>query len=164
MSEHVNQLTYGSVYLDTMVLYISLRSKDVEVTNLLQRIEEGALQAFTSALTFDEVAYRLLLGLIRDKYGKSPLDRLRQSRAEMIAEFYPIIEPQLVALQRFPHLDVVPVTAADLAGMHQNIRQFKLLPRDALHLSVMQRINCTNLISEDSDFDAVTDLNRFTLR
>ncbi|MEZ4730798.1 MAG: type II toxin-antitoxin system VapC family toxin [Caldilineaceae bacterium] len=75
-----------------------------------------------------------------------------------------MIEPQLVALQHFPNFTVVPITTIDLSAMHQNVRQFHLLPRDALHLSVMQRLGCTNLISEDSDFDTVDGVNRFTLQ
>ena len=80
MSGHINDLADGSVYLDTMVFYANLRMHSADVARLFQRIEDGVLQAFTSSLTFDEVAYRLLLGLIRDKYGKSPLDRLRQEQ------------------------------------------------------------------------------------
>lgn len=162
MSRHINELTQGNVYLDTMILYNTLRMVNTDVAGLFQRIEDGMLQAFTASLTFDEVAYRLLLGLIRDKYGKSPLDRLRQEQDAMIDEFYSLIEPQLVALQHFPNFTIVPVTAVDLSTMHRNVRQFHLLPRDALHLSIMQRINCTNLISEDSDFDAVKSIDRFT--
>jgi predicted nucleic acid-binding protein len=163
VSSHIHELTDGAVYLDTMVLYSYLRMTDPDVANLFQRIEDG-VQAFTATLTFDELAYRLLLGLIRDKYGKSPLDRLRQAQAVMIDEFYALIEPQLVALQHFPNFTVVPVTTVDLAAMHRNVRQFHLLPRDALHLSVMQRVGCTNLISEDSDFDEVDGIHRFTVR
>lgn len=72
MSDHINNLTDGSVYLDTMVLYANLRIRSAGVASLFQRIEDGVLQAFTSSLIFDEVAYRLILGLIRDKYGSSP--------------------------------------------------------------------------------------------
>ncbi len=164
MSSHVHELTEGNVYLDTMILYSNLRMTNSDVASLFQRIEDGLLQAFTASLTFDELAYRLLLGLIRDKYGKSPLDRLRQAQNMMIDEFYPLIEPQLVALQHFPHFTIVPVTTVDLAAMHQNVRQFHLLPRDALHLSVMQRVSCNHLISEDRDFDEVDGIRRFTVR
>ena len=163
MSEPIRNLTDGNGYLDTMILYAYLRASHADAANLFQQIEDGALQAFTAALTFDEVAYRLLLGLIRDRYGPSPLDRLRQDQTAMIDEFYPLIEPQLVALQHFPHFTIIPVIVEDIAVMHRNARQFHLLPRDALHLSVMQRIGCTNLISEDSDFDTVTNLKRFTI-
>lgn len=77
----------------------------------------------------------------------------------MIDKFFPVIETQLVALQSSPNLRIVSVTAADISAMHQHVRQFYLRPRDTFHLSVMQRMGCTNLVSEDSDFDTVTDLN-----
>lgn len=164
MSGRIHELTEGNVYLDTMILYNNLRMSNTDVAGLFQRIEDGVLQAFTASLTFDELAYRLLLGLIRDKYSKSPLDRLRQAQTAMIDEFYALIEPQLSTLQHFPNFTIVPVTTVDLSAMHRNVRQFHLLPRDALHLSVMQRVGCTNLISEDSDFDEVNDIRRFTVR
>lgn len=163
MSNQITQLTSGNVYLDTMILYHQLRASNASVMELFQRIEDGALQAYTAVLTFDEVAYRLLLGLIRNRYGNSPLDRLRENQAAMIDEFYALIETQLNLLQRFPNLNVVAISAVDLAAMHRNVRQFRLLPRDALHLALMQRIGCTNLVSEDSDFDTVTGITRFVL-
>ena len=161
MSRHIDDLTGSNVYLDTMILYAHLRMRTNAVASLFQRIEDGMLQAFTASLTFDELAYRLLLGLIRDKYGSAPLDRLRQQQKAMIAEFYALIEPQLVALQNFPNFMIAPVTSADIVAMHRNIIQFQLLPRDALHLSIMQRMGCTNLISQDKGFDTVTNLERF---
>lgn len=42
----------------------------------------------------------------------------------MIDEFYPSIEPQLVALHRFPNFSIVSVTPADLFVMHRNVSQF----------------------------------------
>ncbi len=163
MSNPIAQLTSGKVYLDTMILYHQLRASNASVIDLFQRIEDGTLQAYTAVLMFDEVAYRLLLGLIRNQYGNSPLDRLRENQAGMIDEFYALIEMQLNLLQRFPNLNVVAISAVDLAAMHRNVRQFRLLPRDALHLALMQRLGCTNLVSEDSDFDTVTGIKRFVL-
>lgn len=111
MSQLINDLTDGSVYFDTMVLYAYLRQSNADIAHLFQQVEDGSLQAFTASLTFDEAAC-LLSALIREKYGRSPLDRLRQERQAMIDEFYPLIEPQLVALQHFPNLQIISVVAA----------------------------------------------------
>ena len=55
---------------------IWLRGIDPAVKPFFQRIERGELTAYTSALTFDELAYRLILALIKDCYSGSPLDQL----------------------------------------------------------------------------------------
>ena len=80
-------------------LGISILESDV---SLFKSIESGQFQAYTAALTFDELAYRMLLSLIRDQYGKSPLDRLRKDRKGMVADFYPNVEKQLSQLQLLP--------------------------------------------------------------
>lgn len=95
MSQPFSQFQGDRVYLDTMIFHSLLRTRGPEVDDLFQRIETGQLYAFTSALTFDELAYRMLLSLIRDKYGRSPLDQLRQDREAMIQEFYPRVQPLL---------------------------------------------------------------------
>ena len=77
MTKPVSDYTGGALYLDTMVPYALLRGIDPAAQELFSRIQQGELTAFTSVLTFDELAYRLLLALIRDRYDGSPLDRLR---------------------------------------------------------------------------------------
>lgn len=81
----------------------------------------------------------------------------------MIAEFYPQIAPSLAQLRDFPNLTILGVSAADLQAMDEVILNYHLRPRDALHLATMQKCNCFNIISEDSDFDQVSIVTRYTL-
>lgn len=127
------------------------------------RVESGQLRAYTSVLTFDELTYRLLLAMVRDRYGGSPLDKLRRQESAMIEEFYPQIAPHLAQLQSMPNLSLLEVTAADLQVMDDVMRRYHLRPRDALHLSAMQKCICFNLVRNDSDFDSVSGVQRYTL-
>lgn len=163
MSQSLAQFTGASLYLDTMIPYALLRGLDPAAQALFTRIQAGELVAYTSALTFDELAYRLLLALIRDHYGSSPLDRLRTDEANMIAQFYPHVAPPLTQLQSFPNLTVVEVASSDIEVMNNLILRYHLKPRDALHVAAMQKINCVDLISHDAGFDRVPDLQRYTL-
>ncbi|MCE7987449.1 MAG: PIN domain-containing protein [Caldilinea sp. CFX5] len=104
----------------------------------------------------------MLLGFIRDKYGKSPQDRLRQDQAGVIREFYPQIDRLRNQLLLLPNLTVLDITAADLIAMHRNCLAYHLLPRDALHLVAMQKVGCENLVSLDSDFDHIPNIQRYT--
>ena len=96
MSQPIDAFQGDRLYLDTNAFYLFLRALAPDAQALFRRIRQGDVQAFTSALTFDELAYRMSLALIRDKYNGSPLDRLRQSPANMIAEFHPQLEPHLL--------------------------------------------------------------------
>jgi len=163
MSRPVTDFSGASLYLDTMILYALLRALDPAVQHLFARIEAGELLAHTTVLTFDELTYRMLLALIQDHYGRSPLERLRREEAKMIGEFYPPLAPHLARLRAFPNLRLVDVMASDLAIMDDTILQYHLRPRDALHLAAMQRCDCFDLVSHDSDFDRVPMISRYTL-
>jgi predicted nucleic acid-binding protein len=163
MSRLVSTFQGKKIYLDTMIFHLLLRTQNVEIERLLERIESGEVQAYTSVLTFDELTYRMLLALIRDKYSGFPLDNLRQRQTELIGELCPQLMPKLAELQQFPNLAVQEVTAADLLAMHTNMTQFHLLPRDALHLTAMQKVQCFDLVSQDSDFDLIPWLRRYTV-
>lgn len=163
MSESVSRYVGNELYLDTMVFYALLRTQNTIVENLFQRIENGDIRAHTSVLTFDELAYRMLLALIKDRYAGSPLDHLRQDQVKLVAEFHPQLEPQLGQLYRFPHLLIHEITARDLTTMQSNMQQYNLMPRDALHLAAMRKCGCFNLVSQDSDFDMVPLIQRYTL-
>jgi predicted nucleic acid-binding protein len=52
------------------------------------------------------------------------------------------------------------VETTDLDRMLDNIRTFSLLPRDALHTAIIQRLNLTAIASDDTDFDRVQGLER----
>lgn len=163
MSQPIANFQGNKLYLDTNTFYLFLRAITPNAQTLFREIQRGAFQAYTSALTFDELAYRMVLALIRDKYTGSPLDRLRQHTSVMIAEFYPQLQPRLLHLQSYPNLSVLEVNAADLVVMHQNIQDHHLLSRDALHLAAMQKCGCLNLVSQDGDFDHIPGLQRYTL-
>lgn len=163
MSKPVTDFTGEAVYLDTMIPYALLRGIEPAAQVLFARIQKGELSAHTSVLTFDELAYRLLLALVRDHYDGSPLEQLRSQEEKMIADFYPRLAPNLTQLRTFPNLFLVDVTAADLDAMDEVILQYHLRPRDALHLVAMRKCGCLNLVSHDTDFDRVPMVRRYTL-
>ncbi|RMF94344.1 MAG: PIN domain-containing protein [Nitrospinota bacterium] len=166
MSVSLNMFQQGEIYVDTMVFYILLRAEQrvrPTIRDFFARIETGRIMAFTSGLTFDELAYRLLLALIKDRYGGSPLEHLRDREVALLQELSPVVIPKLQLLQRFPHLHLVEITSQDIRVMLQNMLEYPLRPRDALHLATMQRLNCLNLASNDQHFDVVPGIQRFSI-
>ena len=62
-----------------------------------------------------------------------------------------------------PNLSLLDVASADLDVMDEAMRRYHLRPRDALHLAAMRKCACRDLASNDSDFDQVPDVRRYTL-
>lgn len=58
MTAPLREFRGNVIYLDTMLPYVLLRGIDQEVQRFFERIEGGEIQAYTSVLTFDELAYR----------------------------------------------------------------------------------------------------------
>jgi hypothetical protein len=153
----------GSVYVDTSVLYMYLRSDPDHLPTIktfLQRVVRGEITAFVGVLVFDELFYRLLLARVQETTSRNPLDVLREDLAQAIATHGPAIETALRSLAALPHLQLVGVDTADFDQMLDNIRTFSLLPRDALHVAIIQRLNLRAVASDDTDFDRVEGLER----
>lgn len=155
MTVSLDQFNGERIYLDTMVPYMLLRGADENIHAFFRRIEDGALLAYTSVLTFDELAYRLLLAFSKEHYGGSPLEWLRTQEDKMLAEFAPTVVALLRRLQGLSNLTVLDILVSDLKTMHNAMSDYHLRPRDALHLAVIQRINCFDLASSDHHFDRV---------
>ena len=124
------------------------------------RVITGKIEAYTSVLVMDELFYRLLLGMIKDTYGSNPLDVLRQREAEVVAAYAPTIENALRKLVRLPHIHLVGIERDDFYQMATDITDYAIMPRDALHLAVMQRLRVTDIASDDADFDRVREVTR----
>ena len=150
------------VYLDTMLPYLLLRKASADVRGFFDRLEQGEFIAFTSVLMFDELAYRLLLALIRDTYGSSPLDRLRNQETDLLSEFAPTVAELIQQVVRFPHLTVLDVLASDIAAMSAGMERYRLRPRDALHLAAMRRVECMHIASSDPHFDRIPHIRRYS--
>ena len=153
----------GSVYVDTNILYMYLRA-DLEhlptIRRFLSYVVQGDIEAFVGIPVLDELFYRLLLARIKDVSGRNPLDVLRQDLVRAIDSHASVIENSMHQLMTLPHLSFVGVETADGERMLDNIGVYKLLPRDALHVAIMQRLNISRIASDDTDFDRVGGIER----
>ncbi len=159
----LDEVSGGPIYVDTNVLYMYLRSDPSHLPTIkafLERVIRGEIVAFVGIPALDELFYRLLLARIKDTTGRNPLDALREDPTGVIAAHSYEIETAMRELMRLPHLDPVGVETTDFDKMLDNIRAFALLPRDALHVAIIQRLGLTAIASDDTDFDRVEGLER----
>ena len=159
----LDEVVKGKVYVDVNVFYMYLRPDPVYLATIrrfLGRMVQEDIEAYTSILTMDELFYRLLLARVKDVYRRNPLDVLREDIKGAIAKCGAEIEVALRRLIRLPHLQLAAVLEDDFPQMLTNITAFGLLPRDALHVAVMQRLGLSEIATDDVDFDRVPWLQR----
>lgn len=159
----LDEVSTGPIYVDTNVLYMYLRADPdylVTVKAFFRRVIDGKLDAFVSVPVLDELYYRLLLARIRDTAEGNPLDLLRNDVVSATEAHSYAIETAMRKLVTLPHLRVVGLEPRDADRMLENIRMCSLLPRDALHVAVVQRLGLRSIASDDRDFDRVEGMDR----
>lgn len=128
---------------------------------LLQRIENQEIQAFSSSHVLAEAAHRLLTLEARTRFGWSSgkvVQRLKQNPASLqkLTQFRTALD-QVVQSR----LVVLPASAALLVTAARLCQQPGLLITDALSVALMQARGLTKLVSDDTDFDRVPGLTRY---
>lgn len=130
------------MYIDANVLVMSVLDgtrKGSEARMCLRLIDEGAVEALTSALTLDEFMWGLIKANRRDLITNT-LYRLYESRIKIL-----------------PVSSQAPLKACSVMD------QFGLDPRDAIHAAVMRENHLTEIISEDKHFDKIAWVKRYSI-
>jgi len=159
----LGEILTGTVYVDTNVWYMFLRTDTSSLKTIklfLRRVVQGKIEAFVGVPVLDELFYRLLLARVKDATGADPLEVLRQDLEGTIRTYAAPIEEALRKLMALPHVNLVGIEVGDFGRMLDNIGTFALLPRDALHVAVIQRLGIDGIASDDRDFDRVRGLVR----
>ncbi len=126
------------IYLDANFFIFALLDTTEKGRNaraMLSAITDGEEKAITSVLALDEVMWSLITN---DKEH--------------------LVESETRRIYRTANIDVKSVHRS--AGLQAIDTLDTLTPRDALHLSVMRRHDCTRIVSDDRDFDTIGDINR----
>ncbi len=135
----------GTYYIDSNVFLYPVLYEDLEESEIakkiLAQIESKDIQAYTSTLTWDEVAYvsERLLG--------------RTDSVEVSKKFI-----------NFPFLRFIPMDD-EIMRRSQVIREkYHLKPRDSIHLSSAIERNINEIITDDADFDGIKEIKRIPLK
>jgi len=159
----LDEASGGRVYVDTNVLYMYLRADVVHlpiIQTFFRRVIRGDIEAIVGVPVLDELSYRLLLARLRDEQGRNPLDALREDLVGAIENHGPLIRNAIEQFLSLPNISVASAERVDGKRMLDNMIEYKLLPRDALHVAIMQRLGIELIASDDMDFDRVQGLKR----
>ena len=128
------------LYLDANVfIFAALNAEEYgsKAVILLKKIQQGEVQAITSALTFDETFWE-----VKKNRG--------MEKALEAAE----------AMLNFPNLEIISVDKEVISSALQIIRKYDLAPRDAINAATALMKKVEILVSTDSHFDKVKELSR----
>ncbi len=133
-------------YVDSNVfIYAVLYREDEEkkvkkAKEILLKIEKQQLHACTSTLTWDEFVW-----VVSKTLGKE--DGIYQGQK----------------LLGFPNLDFVNVDEVVLAQAQKFLENYRLAPRDSIHLACALARKASYIISDDEVFDKVKEIKRIPL-
>ena len=106
----------------------------------------------------DEIAYKIIVEKLKAELGldtagevlrqlKRDPDRLDSTKPELLAF--------LLVIQNYKGLRVVDVPASIGVSLFENITDHRLLPRDALHLAIMEHHGIIHIATSDKDFERI---------
>ncbi|MGM0405477.1 MAG: type II toxin-antitoxin system VapC family toxin [Thermoplasmatota archaeon] len=127
-------------YLDSNVLIYAATSEDDKgewCRSLLEKIENGEEKAGTSYLTYDEVYWKIDKVLSKE-------DALEATET----------------LLTMPNLRFFEVDSEVIWKSHQLIKRENFDPRDAIHISTAVNHGIYTVVSEDTDFDETSEVER----
>jgi len=108
---------------------------------IISSIERQTISGSTSALTFDEVVF-----IVRKIAG---------------------FEKSLIAGENFlniSRLKIIEVNYQSILLAHELMKKFRIKPRDAIHTACAINNDVKTIISDDSDFDAVKEIERINIK
>lgn len=152
-------------YLDTNFLYGHLHQRREKAESQFNRWRDTVLTemdgdgGLISALVVDELAYRSVLGWLRDSGEADPLARFRNSPGAVMRVMRPRLR-RLWTLVDELLLEFVPTDQAVIERAREFMAAPGLAPRDAFHAAHAVEAGCDWIVSADPDFDVVTELPR----
>jgi predicted nucleic acid-binding protein len=130
----------SNVFIYPAIYQTEAQQKAKKAKEILHKIENGELSAYTSTLTWDEVVW-----VISRVMGRN--DGIAQGRK----------------LLGFPNLKFINADENVLTQAQTLIDKYKLSPRDSIHVASALVRNIKAVISDDADFDQVQEIKRTPL-
>ena len=152
--------TGASVFLDANVMVFHFGGDNPfrqDCLGLMQRIEDGQIQGFTSSVAVAETLHRLMVGEAREQLGfATSLETVNYLKkhpevVKSLRRHLPV--PSLIARLG---IDIKPVGHIEIHGSKRFRTEHGLLVNDSLLLAVMARWRVRHLATNDKDFDRIT--------
>ena len=127
----------SNVFIYPVIYSAETQPKAKKAKEILLSVENGKLSAYTSMLTWDEVVW-----VVSRTMGRN----------EAISQGQKLLG--------FPNLQFVPVDENVVASAQRLMGKYNLDPRDSIHLASALEKRSKSVISDDADFDQITEIKR----
>lgn len=130
----------SNVFIYPVIYQTESEPKAKQAKEILLRIETGKINAYTSTLTWDEVVW-----VISKTMGRN--EGINQGKK----------------LLGFPNLKFIAADESVISQAQRLIEKQKINPRDAVHIASALEKRITEIISDDSELDAIKEIRRIPL-
>jgi predicted nucleic acid-binding protein len=130
----------SNVFLYPVLYSVEMDSRVKKASEILKRIVNGELFAFTSVLTWDEIVW-----VVKKTMGTN--EAVNQGQK----------------LIGFISLHFISVDEAVLSQAQGLMGKYNLKPRDAIHAASALSRKLQTIISDDQDFDIIKEIKRIPL-
>jgi predicted nucleic acid-binding protein len=157
----LTQLPDGTtVFIDANIFVLagSTGAIGIQCQELLSRVRQGLVQAFTATFVIAEVTHRVMVNEARDQLQRSAretVEYLQQNPA-----FIRSLMRHLAVASDIGQtgVDILPLTVKNLHASKAYRRDYGLLTNDSLIVAVMRNQKLRHLASHDGGFDRVSGL------
>lgn len=130
------------MYVDSNIFILSVINHTIlgdKAREVLKKINDNQIKAFSSCLTLDEVFYVLKKNLDKEDFS------------EFLETIFSLNIKWLEA-----NINIIKESV-------ELIKIYNLEPRDAIHVATMKLNNINSIISQDDDFDKIKEIKRIKL-
>lgn len=152
-----------NVYIDANIfLYVAFKQKYMEdCRDFLKKINNKELMGFVSIVVLDEVLFKLIQAEASVKFN-IPLNSTVQFLKMNPGKIHELTTCWH-ALNKILSMNITVLDTPMDFNLVMNIcREYKLLTRDALHVSVMRTHGITQIATNDGDFKRVPEISVLT--
>lgn len=119
---------------------VGVENKAQSAKQILQGIASGKIEAYTSALTWDELVWN-----VRKNLG---VETAKEEGTRFLL---------------FPNLKILAVDGNIIMEAQRLMLKYNLKPRDSIHAACAIKNGIKDFISDDPDFDTVSEIKRIRL-
>ena len=164
MPKYLTEFTGEKIYVDSSVfLFVAPADSEYGSSSLqfLQHASQSDMKLVISSLTVDEISFVALKAKLEERLDITSGQVLYlKKHPEVIKTLAPEVNRITENILRLS--DIIGVGPEDIQRLTYLMETYGLLPRDALHIAVMQRCGLTDIASSDADFDRVVSITRYT--
>jgi predicted nucleic acid-binding protein len=129
----------------------------------LERLSQASnTLSYVSTLALDEAAFALIRLRVDEDYPDRGFWEVYRERPSVIQPCLRELQVLIDRLSADPRIRLVGTEREDMTTALEMMARYALLPRDALHLSVMARLGIDSIVTTDDDFAPIEGLNLFT--